>query len=68
MASAPAADSRFKVGTLVYIKAGMITVLLFLLSGDFCFTLMETVVPTIMPLKFNSIVADLGIEVGTKNI
>ena len=49
----PAAD-RFKVGTLVYTKAGLITAFLFLLWGDFCFTLMETVVPTLMPLKFNA--------------
>ena len=57
-APAPAADKpvadRFKVGTLAYTKAGLITAFLFLLWGDFCFTLMETVVPTLMPLKFNA--------------
>ncbi|HSI07008.1 MAG TPA: MFS transporter [Rariglobus sp.] len=59
---------RFKVGTLSYTKAGMITVFLFLLWGDFCFTLMETVVPTLMPLKFNSIGAPnwvLGLVMST---
>jgi Na+/melibiose symporter-like transporter len=59
---------RFKVGTLAYTKAGMITVFLFLLWGDFCFTLMETVVPTLMPLKFNAIGAPnwvLGLVMST---
>lgn len=46
---------RFKVGTLVYTKASLITLFLFLLWGDFCFTLMEIVVPSILPLKFNEI-------------
>ena len=72
VASAPAppepASDRFKVGTLSYTKAGMITVFLFLLWGDFCFTLMETVVPTLMPLKFNAIGAPnwvLGLVMST---
>jgi MFS family permease len=46
---------RFRVGTLSYTKAGLITVFLYLLWGDFCFSLMETVVPSIMPLKLNSL-------------
>lgn len=53
--SAKADADRFKVGTLTYTKASLITLFLFLLWGDFCFTLMETVVPSIMPLKFNQI-------------
>ncbi len=56
----PLADKHnpdhFKVGTLSYTKAGLITVFLYLLWGDFCFQLMETVVPSIMPIKLN----DLG--------
>lgn len=59
---------RFKVGTLIYTKAGLFTAFLFLLWGDFCFTLMETVVPTIMPLKFNAIGAPnwvLGLVMST---
>ena len=55
----PAADkhnpNHYKVGTLSYTKAGLITLFLYLLWGDFCFTLMETVVPSIMPLKMNAI-------------
>jgi maltose/moltooligosaccharide transporter len=63
-----AAAGPYTVGTLSYTKAGMITVFLFLLWGDFCFTLMETVVPTIMPLKFNSVGAPnwvLGLVIST---
>jgi Na+/melibiose symporter-like transporter len=69
--SPPAADgsqARYKVGTLSYSKAGLITLFLFLLWGDFCFTLMETVVPSILPLKLNSIGAPnwaLGLIVTT---
>jgi MFS family permease len=71
-ASDPEADTRnpdhYKVGTLSYTKAGLITLFVFLLWGDFCFTLMEIVVPSIMPLKFNAIGApnwSLGLIVTT---
>lgn len=47
--------SRFTIGTLRYTRAGLFVLFLYLLWGDFCFTLMETVVPSILPLKFNSI-------------
>ena len=60
--------NRFNVGTLVYTKASLITLFLFLLWGDFCFTLMEIVVPSILPLKFNAIGAPnwvLGLVVTT---
>lgn len=66
--SASADPNRFKVGTLAYTQAGLITVFLFLLWGDFCFTLMEIVVPSILPLKLNSIGAPnwaLGLIVTT---
>ena len=46
---------KYKVGTLSYTKTGLITLFLYLLWGDFCFTIMEAVVPSIMPLKFNSV-------------
>lgn len=45
--------ARYSVGTLTYTKSGLILLFLYLLWGDFCFTLMETVVPSIMPVKFN---------------
>jgi MFS family permease len=59
---------RFKVGTLTYTRSGLITLFLYLLWGDFCFTLMETVVPGIIPLKLNAIGAPnwlLGLIVTT---
>jgi len=42
-------------GTLTYGKAGLATLFAFLLWGDFCFTLLETVVPSILPLKFKEL-------------
>lgn len=49
--SAAATNSdRFRVGTLQYTKAGLAYVFLWLLWGDFCFTLMGSVVPYILPL------------------
>jgi len=47
-------SDRYKVGTLSYTKTGLITLFLYLLWGDFCFTLMEIVVPSVMPIKFNA--------------
>ena len=47
--------TRFHVGTLSYSRLGLLSLFLLLLWGDFCFTLMETVVPSILPLKFNAI-------------
>ncbi|XHR28468.1 MAG: MFS transporter [Chthoniobacteraceae bacterium] len=46
---------RYRVGTLVYTKVGLLTLFLLLLGGDFCFTLMEAVVPSILPVKFNAL-------------
>lgn len=38
-------------GTLTYTKVGLAMLFGWLLWGDFCFTLMESVVPSILPLK-----------------
>ncbi len=46
------AASRMRVGTLSYTGPGLITLFVYLLWGDFCFTLMETVVPSIMRSSF----------------
>jgi len=43
------------VGTLVYTKAGLSMLFIWLLWGDFCFTLMEQVIPSIMPLKLKAL-------------
>jgi len=48
-----AADDRFRCGRLVYTKAGLFTLFTWLLWGDFCFSLMETIWPNILPLMLN---------------
>jgi MFS family permease len=45
----------YHCGTLTYTKAGLLALFAWLLWGDFCFTLMEAVVPTIMPLKLKAL-------------
>ena len=47
--------SSFKCGTLVYSKKGLILIFAWLLWGDFCFTLMETIAGSVMPWKFKSL-------------
>lgn len=49
-------QKTYHCGTLTYTKAGLFTLFAWLLWGDFCFTLMEAVVPSILPLKLK----DLG--------
>jgi maltose/moltooligosaccharide transporter len=46
----PGAADRYTVGTLVYTKAGLIALFGWLLWGDFIFTLMENVWPSLLPL------------------
>jgi MFS family permease len=43
-------SSRFRVGTLVYSRAGLVTLFAWLLWGDFVYTLMESVMPSLLPL------------------
>lgn len=45
---------RYRCGTLVYTKAGLFTLFSWMLWGDFCFSLMETIWPSILPLVLNS--------------
>jgi MFS family permease len=52
---AAATEDRFRVGTLRYTKAGLFLVFTWMLWGDFCFTMMERVVPQIMPLQLRSL-------------
>lgn len=50
--SAPASDGAYYTcGTLRYTRAQLVKLFAWLLWGDFCFMLMETVVPAILPLK-----------------
>ncbi len=51
----PAAPERFKVGTLTYTKFGLVTLFLWILWGDFCFTLMSFIKPNILPLMMRDI-------------
>jgi maltose/moltooligosaccharide transporter len=47
----------YKCGTLSYGKAGLVTLFAWLLWGDFCFSLMEVVVPALVPLHLKSLQA-----------
>jgi len=48
-------QSTLRVGTLVYSKAGIFTLFTWLLWGDFSFSLMEAVWPSVLPLKLRSL-------------
>ncbi|MFA6104119.1 MAG: MFS transporter [Victivallaceae bacterium] len=45
----------YHCGTLTYTKFGLFALFAWLLWGDFCFSLMEAVVPSIMPLKLKTL-------------
>lgn len=45
---------RYRCGTLTYTKAGLFTLFAWMLWGDFCFTLMEVIWPTVLPLVMKS--------------
>ena len=44
-----------RCGTLVYTTRGLVLLFIWLLWGDFCFTFMENVVPSLMPLKLKAL-------------
>lgn len=50
----------FHVGTLTYTRRGLIVLFAWMLWGDFCYTLMETIVPSILPITLKGL--------GTSNI
>lgn len=52
--SKPASEDRYRVGTLHYTKAGLFLVFTWMLWGDFCFTMMEKVIPQVMPLQLRA--------------
>jgi MFS family permease len=54
--SIPSSGKTYHCGTLTYTKMGLFVLFAWLLWGDFCFTMMEAVVPSILPLKLK----DLG--------
>ena len=43
-------NGRCHVGTLSYTKAALVTLFVWMLWGDFCFWMMETLTPTLLPL------------------
>ena len=45
----------YRVGTLVYTKRKLALLFFWLLWGDVCYMLMESVVPSILPLRFQSL-------------
>jgi len=51
----PPAGKAYHCGTLTYTKVGLFALFAWLLWGDFCYTMMETVVPSILPLKLKSL-------------
>lgn len=53
----PTGGETYRVGTLEYSKRGLVLLFAWMLWGDFCFTLMEAVVPNILPLKLKSLEA-----------
>lgn len=44
-------EKVYTVGTLTYTRRGLVMVFFWILWGDFIFTLMETVVPIVLPLQ-----------------
>lgn len=50
-----ATAKTYRCGNLVYTRRGLFAVFAWLLWGDFCFTLMEAIVPSILPLKLKGL-------------
>ena len=50
-------EKTYCCGTLTYTKYGLMALFAWMLWGDFCFTLMETVVPSVLPLKLRGLEA-----------
>ncbi|MFA6478188.1 MAG: MFS transporter [Victivallaceae bacterium] len=48
-------SKTYHCGTLTYTKIGLFVLFAWLLWGDFCFTLMDAVVPSILPLKLKNL-------------
>lgn len=55
VSSPPVGPKTYRCGTLSYTGRGLIVLFAWMLWGDFCFTLMEAVVPSILPLKLRSL-------------
>jgi hypothetical protein len=51
----PKVAKTYRVGTLIYTTKGLAILFLWLLWGDFCYTILEAVVPRILPLLMKSL-------------
>lgn len=64
----PADQGVHHCGTLTYTRPALAVLFFWLLWGDFCYMLMETVTPSIMPLRFKGLGAtntEMGLILGT---
>jgi maltose/moltooligosaccharide transporter len=67
-AAVPQAPGRYQVGTLTYTRMALLSLFFWLLWGNFCFMLMETLVPQLLPLMLKEAGASdiaVGILVGS---
>jgi len=46
---------EFRVGTLTYTRIGLVTMFTWMLWGDFCWSLMESVFPAVFPLQLKTL-------------
>ena len=51
----PSKIKTYHCGTLTYTKAGLLAIFAWLLWGDFCYTIMESVVPTVVPINLKGL-------------
>ena len=49
------AETKYRIGTLEYTKRGLFLLFVYLLWGDFCFTIMESVFPQITPITMRNL-------------
>jgi Na+/melibiose symporter-like transporter len=62
------APRTWRVGSLVYTRSALVNVFFWMLWGDFCLTLMEAVIPRLVPLQlkaFGTSSALIGLLVGS---
>jgi len=48
-------NSKYTIGTLRYTNAGLVALFVWMLWGDFCFNMMEKVVPLVLPLQLRTL-------------
>ena len=51
----PDGEKTYRCGTLTYTTRGLVLLFAWMLWGDFCFSLMESVVPSVLPLKLQNL-------------